>query len=202
MASATPVTSIYSLYNRPNVGIGGTSPQLNNLFVNYVSGNIGIGTTSVVTNLYLNYAAAPTLNDGSSVTNTYAFVSEAGAGNVGIGTTDPGELLHLYDASANDDMLILESGGDEAGIKFVGAASDDWKIYHSWGSLFFNSIDNGVVPLFLQYGGNVGIGTTDPDGLLHLSISSGDPAVVFDIGNTNKFTLGVDDSMADVFKNQ
>ena len=59
MASATPVTSIYGSYNRPNIGIGGTSPQLTNLFVNYASGNIGIGTTSVVTNLYLNYAAAP-----------------------------------------------------------------------------------------------------------------------------------------------
>ena len=38
MASATPVTSIYGSYNRPNIGIGGTSPQLTNLFVNYASG--------------------------------------------------------------------------------------------------------------------------------------------------------------------
>ena len=104
MASATPVTSIYGSYNRPNIGIGGTSPQLTNLFVNYASGNIGIGTTSVITNLYLNYAAAPTTSGGSSVTNTYAFVSEAGAGNVGIGTTGPDAKL---DSLATTEQLRL-----------------------------------------------------------------------------------------------
>jgi len=116
MASATPVTSVYGLYNRPNIGIGGTSPQLTNLFVNYTSGNIGIGTTSVVTNLYLNYVAAPTLNGGSSVTNTYAFVSEAGAGNVGIGTTGPVNKLHVYGTSATSSTSanngILTVGSD------------------------------------------------------------------------------------------
>jgi hypothetical protein len=42
--------------------------------------------------------------------------------------------------------------------------------------------------------GNVGIGTTNPGHLLEIAISSGDPALCFDIGGTDIFTIGVDDS--------
>ena len=107
MASATPVTSIYGLYNRPNIGIGGTSPQLNSLFVDYISANVGIGTTSVVSNLYNLYIAAPTTNDGSSVTNSYALVTEANAGNVGIGTTGPGYKLQVIgDGNVSTSLTV------------------------------------------------------------------------------------------------
>lgn len=47
---------------------------------------------------------------------------------------------------------------------------------------------------------NVGIGTASPGSLLELGISSGDPAITFDIGGTDKFTLGVDDDDSDSLK--
>ena len=63
--------------------------------------------------------------------------------------------------------------------------------------------------------GNVGIGvSSSPDSVLHVAATgatvvtiendsgatSGDPSIQFDIANTNKFVLGVDDSDSDTFK--
>ncbi|MDP3093693.1 MAG: hypothetical protein Q8N16_02920 [bacterium] len=194
MASATPVTSIYGLYNRPNIGIGGTSPQLTNLFVNYASGNIGIGTTSVVTNLYLNYAAAPTTSGGSSVTNTYAFVSEAGAGNVGIGTTAPQGRLHIQYSAPNTFDLRIQ--GNIATNAFVGmgfasySSGSDYPIKsaivfertstYGRGSLHFlaqsaadvTSADLTNAAVTITNAGNVGIGTTSPLNTLQIGTQS------------------------------
>jgi len=48
---------------------------------------------STMTNWYGTYISAPT--GTGTITNKYAFVSESGAGNVGIGTSSPGCGLHL-----------------------------------------------------------------------------------------------------------
>ncbi|MDZ7587023.1 MAG: hypothetical protein U0946_04655, partial [Patescibacteria group bacterium] len=161
MASATPVTSIYSLYNRPNVGIGGTSPQLTNLFVNYTSGNIGIGTTSVVTNLYLNYVAAPTLNGGSSVTNTYAFVSEAGAGNVGIGTTAPTYKLDVTGTGRITSTLNLPSLAASSALYTDGSSNLTTSIPSSGSLGYWQRNGTNLAPATIT--DNVGIGTTGPN---------------------------------------
>ena len=104
--------------NGINLNVGGTT----GIYIKN-SGNVGIGTTtpagrldvsptitattdlkefntglvyngaSPMTNWYGHYIAAPT--GTGTITNKYALVTEAGAGNVGIGTTNPGYLLTM-----------------------------------------------------------------------------------------------------------
>jgi len=148
MGTTLPVTAIYGLYNVPTIGLGGTAPQLARLYGNYVGSNIGVATTTIVSNLYLNYAAAPTLNGGSSVTNTYAFVSEPGAGNVGIGSTSPSAKLTI---NGTTEQLRLEYNPTNYQSFTVNSA----------GSLFVAQ-NGSAATLALTDSGKVGIGTTNP----------------------------------------
>jgi len=118
---------------------------------------------------------------------------------LGIGTATPTQALHIdgniriggliYDVNnqGGTNGQILQCTG--TGIDWVDVSTindNDWVISG-------NNMYSGV-------SGNVGIGTTNPGALLELSTSSGDPNLIFDIGDTNKFALGVDDSDGDRLK--
>ena len=82
-------TAMYGSYSLPTVNLsGGSSNTLTNLYNEYDGLTATAGT---VTNYYGNYIAAPT--GSGTITNKYAMVTEANAGNVGIGTTAPGSTL-------------------------------------------------------------------------------------------------------------
>jgi hypothetical protein len=106
-------------------------------------------------------------------------------GNVGIGTTDPSHKLHIYGASGDNDTepvgILLESSNadGEPGIHFKnGTTSNNLfsiGINGSVGCLgFFYGDDNGGTQqggntlMTLNSSGNLGIGNTDPNALLHL----------------------------------
>jgi len=106
--------------------------------------------------------------------------------NVGIGTVNPTDVLHLYDAS--DAMLVIQRGsisaGDQAGIKFKVSTntSDNWHYagivatrnaattidLHLATQAGPGGIDVGDAKLTVLNGGNVGIGTITPNDILHL----------------------------------
>jgi hypothetical protein len=65
-------------------------------------GETEIGPTANTQNLYGIYVESPSVQ--GTLNNKYAMVTESGAGNVGIGTTTPLELLHL------DGAMMLSSG--------------------------------------------------------------------------------------------
>ncbi len=104
--------------------------------------------------------------------DTTLVVSESG--NVGVGTTNPTELLHLQ--QANKPTLKLQSAGDVAGRLSFRQANETGV------DIFYNSVDDGLsfetfgggaslgIPLYLkQNNGNVGIGTTAPASKLEVA---------------------------------
>ena len=97
-------------------------------------------------------------------------------GNVGIGTTNPTEILHLRDSANGYCGLRLEGTGTYAG--------SDWTMYASSTSpssandflgFYNNSTTDGAsagYKMSISKNGNVGIGTSSPSALLHLSQST------------------------------
>jgi hypothetical protein len=95
MSTSTPITAYYNFYNNPNINVGGTTPNISKLYLDFNGANIGTGTSTSISNLYSNYISAPTVNAGSTVTNKYALVSEVNAGNIGFGVTSPSAKLQV-----------------------------------------------------------------------------------------------------------
>jgi len=113
-----------------------------------------------------------TSSNGSSFNSTLAqfdFTNQ----RVSIGTTNPDATLHINGTSAAgwDRGILLSMDGtnlgrivpDNEGIKYRTAVSGD----HHW---FRNS--SNATTLLIKDDGKMGLGTTNPDGLLHLNASS------------------------------
>ena len=101
-------------------------------------------------------------SEGGEGSDPVERVRITGTGLVGIGTTSPGEELH-----------IATTGGATAGIQIGtagGTVDRDYKILvsSSAGSLFIQDATASVNRIALDSSGNVGIGTTAPSTLLQL----------------------------------
>ncbi|MEK7140863.1 MAG: hypothetical protein AAB815_03700, partial [Patescibacteria group bacterium] len=126
----------------------------------------------------------------SGGTNNYAGIFEAG--NVGIGTTGPGALLHLYGALASPTTF---TGTDKGQLHIADTTSSADRITKiTFTNPYANNVPSGVIGTqfkstgtFMMFGtsnnydlgitntamtidpsGNVGIGTTGPDNKLHI----------------------------------
>ena len=129
--------------------------------------------------------------NSNSVNNV--LVLDRSSGNVGIGTNDPKRELHIRKAGSGqaapyeNSQLVIESDGtcglsiltpdaNSALIGF-GAASNSLYCYmetnYGGGNPYFTYYIGGAHRFRLQSDGKVGIGTTGPNGILHLQDSSG-----------------------------
>ena len=130
----------------------------------------GSGTTNYVTKW----------TDADTIGNSIMFDNGT---NVGIGTTSPSQLLHLYKASS--DVLIALQKGSNYGYVVndgtnIGFASD-------LGSSGYKFLVNRAAPdnaMIINATGNVGIGTTSPTGPLHIVKSGGARINLGDSQNT------------------
>jgi hypothetical protein len=89
-------------------------------------------------------------------------------GNVGIGTTNPDELLHLVSTSGGT-MFVLEGNNPE--ILLDDSNGDNVYIRNTGGDLEFKKTDGSSVNMTIEQGGNVGIG--DPTPNYKLDVNSG-----------------------------
>ena len=157
-----------------NVGIGTTSPTFK-LHVNSTD------TSDNVAYIHHNNAAQSSGdvlkvrsdagdNAGSALlnvaNNTGTALYVRGDRNVGIGTTSPSNILHVSDAGTSTLVRVGNNAAYDAGIYFN--TSTDWTIgtdtSNSNAFTIGNSSSVGASPkVTIATGGNVGIGTSNPD---------------------------------------
>jgi len=132
----------------------------------------------------INSAAAKTFNIFNSAVPTQSYFMVDGAtGNVGIGTTTPGNLLHVDKAGAN--LAVIQIGHATAAelsssqlLFGAGYSSGGVATWGNWtytspsagtGLMVFNNRSAGTYSnVFAINGGSVGIGTTTPLDLLSI----------------------------------
>jgi hypothetical protein len=115
------------------------------------------------------------------------------SGNVGIGVTNPGQVLEIHNSNASDytDFALRGTGHKYVigvGNDSVATVNDKWYLYDN---------DNSAFRIVVGTGGNVGIGTSNPTGKLH--VSGGRAGVVstdsswgqFRVGNTGDGEVGI-----------
>ena len=158
------------------------------------------GAGSTITELYgirildqtqgtTNYGITSAVSSGSNKWNIYASGTAANyfAGNVGIGTSSPGSLLHL---NANNAALRLSEAGTYYGSIQVDSAggltiaSDPTNVAANSRLIF--GVD-GSERMRIDSSGNVGIGTSSPSGKFHVTGSAGSTYIT-SAGNQVVFT--------------
>jgi len=100
------------------------------------------------------------------VDNTTTAMSIISGGNVGIGTTSPTDILHVYKSGANTRMIVGNNANYDQFIYFQG--NNDWSIgidasnSNAFTLSNYSSIGTND-RITVTTGGNVGIGLTNPD---------------------------------------
>ena len=192
-----------------NVGIGTTSPD-SILHVNGTRAHFGTGVSDI--KIWGTPATGGNFNIGqSSATGRINFVSSAdanlvtitNAGNVGIGTTAPVGILHLYKAAAATRLAIDGDAGQNRLISYRTGALQRFGLYvdntvesgSNAGSNFAIRAysDAGTLlstPFFINRAtGNVGIGTTSPNRTLTVNGLLG---VTNGTANTQQLVMNTD----------
>ena len=85
-------------------------------------------------------------------------------GEVGIGTNNPDEKLHV-----DEGFILADGASTNHGFELRRDALDTFQIRHLGGNFTINNFTDNRKDLSIDGDGNVGIGITDPDQKLHVS---------------------------------
>lgn len=116
-------------------------------------------------------------------------------GKVGIGTSNPSQLLHLYQPDSDEVQLKITNSATTNGILLGLTADEDLQLKNrdTGKHIIFGTNDGEDVRI--EAGGNVGIGTTNPSELLHINKGdSGSAQLRFTNGGGGNALLGLDSS--------
>jgi len=130
---------------------------------------------------------AQSTNDLDLTTSGGGRIRIATGGNVGIGTTSPTQLLHIY-KSGTDNYIKVDAGGQASNYSGIMLSelgiNWGWSLRHSAvnDNFFISYQDN--TPTFtdvvtINRNGNVGIGTTSPIGLLNIRHNGSGSSVTY-----------------------
>jgi hypothetical protein len=124
---------------------------------------------------------------GSTTPNTGAFTNLTTTGNVGIGTTSPGNALDLNGSitlSNNNGIYWKNASGTQQQVLRVDSSNNIYTgdIFNNFGGLY-SIRTSGSERLTITSGGNVGIGTTAPTAKLHIGGTAGNDGIKFPDGS-------------------
>ncbi len=114
--------------------------------------------------------------------------------NVGIGTSTPSTKLHIVDSVSLRPEVLLETfaGNFKIGYRYKTALAE-WSMGQgeATGQQFrISDIQTGTTPFVIEQGsGNVGIGTTSPESMLHVALPNTANHKAFQLGHGNQPTL-------------
>ena len=173
------------MYDSGNVGIGTTSPD-KLLVVSGDGSEIVIDDTDTTDNPRLRFRESGTTS-GSIYTDASELIFESGAsekmridttGNVGIGTNNPEELVHIENTLGDAFLKVDSKVGREAGIKLRQSGTFGWDIYSddvgAEDDKGFNidAVISGVrhtaLHAEISASSKIGIGTITPEERLHV----------------------------------
>ena len=181
-----------------NIGIGTTTPTdyyADNVVISAADeGGLTLASTNVTFKQYIawadgtsgdaqyrGYIAYDHSNDSMAIaTSGSAKATIDSSGNIGIGTTSPTDYY-----SGADNLVVSQASG-EGGISIVTANDTTGALYfadgtsgdaeyrggiayvHTSGTDLLNLVSGGATKMSITSAGNVGIGTTNPTGVLHV----------------------------------
>ena len=171
--STNPITGFRTLSNIvANGNVTATDLLCNTLTMNLVSFT-GLQTFDQVTNV------------GNTTSNTVQFTntntSLVTLGNVGIGTTSPGQKLSIYTGSTATSALSFDrfSSGNYRTDIYQNQYGPDFRVgydaYTPESILYLKRFSDGRKEV--EINGNVGIGTTSPSAKLHINTGATENAV-------------------------
>ena len=171
----------FSLYNR--------NTSLNALTVLYSTGAVGVGVTSPQSQFVVgksgNNASVEINLNNAGYGRIFAYDRSAGSSvnlvlndpgsNVGIGTTNPTQKLHVNGYLRTNGVSVYKTGGSIAGFigheqDWLGTGTSNNLIFASEGGNSLRFFTNGTtdVRMAINTSGNVGIGTATPGAKLHV----------------------------------
>jgi hypothetical protein len=163
VGTASPALDLHVMGGIITQNNGAITPQ-----IQFKSGANNTNGWLVRANISDTFAGDFTIDRQDNSVTPSKFVIKNG-GNVGIGTTNPGQALHIYRSGANNAVIKAEAAGtQEAEIQLyhTGDAAA-WGMYMPVNSDSLRFYRNGD-RMTLTSGGNVGIGTVSPEGSLHV----------------------------------
>ena len=157
--------------------------------------NIGTPSNDTITNAMVTSSAAIA---GTKISPDFGSQNIVTTGKVGIGTTSPGEDLHVFSSAG---AIKIDSGGDSA-LRFAVSGTNKFSIFQSNDTLRFFDNTNNSERMRIDSAGNVGINQTSINASRKVEItqpssytsalrvnsagSSGNPALIeFFVGSSN-----------------